>query len=129
MPTANKLITAAFLGKDAHTIYVNTIPYKIKPLTIKKIVGMGFFLDGISDCENGLKEAFSALGKADRMAEALSWAIQGNSDLKEELMEGTIEELVVGLSAAYSTISPKSFTTLSALTRNVATLIAKAKPR
>ena len=58
---------------------------------------------------------------------ALSWFIEGNDSLEQELSNGTLEEVLYGLTAAYSLISVENFTMLLDLAKNVANLTAKQK--
>ena len=69
---------------------------------------------------NSLKEIKSA-------ATALSWFIQGDEALTDELCHGTLEEIAEGLEVAFSLIGVGNFIKLSGLAKNVATLTAKQK--
>ena len=53
--------------------------------------------------------------------------IDGNDSLSEELAHGTLEEVLSGLTAAYSLIDVKNFTMLLGLAKNVANLTAKQR--
>lgn len=58
---------------------------------------------------------------------ALSFFIQGDESLYEELSQGTIDEVVEALAIGISMISVENFCKLSALAKNVALLTAKQK--
>ena len=58
---------------------------------------------------------------------ALSWFIQGDENLHEELSCGTFDEVVEALATGLSMISAENFYKLLALAKNVAILTAKQK--
>ena len=60
-------------------------------------------------------------------AHALSYLINGDDSLFDELSHGTVEEVVNALKEGLSLISVENFMTLSVSARNVANLIAKQK--
>lgn len=64
------------------------------------------------------------VGSASR---ALSFFIQGDESLYDELSQGTLDEVVEALAIAVSMISVENFFKLSALAKNVALLTAKQK--
>lgn len=61
------------------------------------------------------------------MSHALSWFIQGDDSLYEELIEGEYHEVKQALDTAYSLLSPEDFSELSVLVKNVARLAAKQR--
>ncbi len=126
MDNAAKIVSSAILGMDGKTIIVNGKAYTIQPPTIKKLVGAGMYLSDISEKENSMSDILKKLSK-DNVAHALSWFIQGDDSLSDELLEGTFDEVILGLESAYSLISTKNFMRLSILARNVASLIARQK--
>ena len=60
-------------------------------------------------------------------AYALSFLINGDESLADELMQGRFDELVEALGEAYSLISVQNFMMLSSLAKNVGRMIAKSK--
>lgn len=126
MDNAAKIVSSAILGMDGKTIIVNGKAYVINPPTIKKLVGAGVYLSDISEKANSMSDILKSLSM-DNVSHALSWFIIGDDSLFDELSEGTFDEVVSGLEAAYSLISTENFLKLSALARNVANLIAKQK--
>lgn len=124
---AAKIVNSAIIGMDFRSIIVAGKMYIIMPPTIKKLAGAGYWLSDVNKGES-IKEILLSLNDSIKLANALSWFIQGDESLAEELSEGTFDELVNGLDAAYSLISTKSFLMLSTLARNVASLTAKQKP-
>lgn len=124
---AAKIVSSAIIGMDFKTVVVNGRSYVIMPPTIKKIAGAAYWLSDIQEAKT-LKEMFMSINNAEALAHALSWFINGNDDLSDELAKGTQDEVIEGLEAAYSLISTQDFIKLSILARNVANLTANPKP-
>lgn len=124
--SAAKIVSSAILGKDFETVVINGKAYIIKPPTIHKIAGAGYFLsdlDGVGSVMDILR-SMKDVGKA---ASALSFLIKGDESLSDELSKGELGEVVDALSKGYSMISAENFFKLSALAKNVAMLTAKPK--
>ena len=77
--------------------------------------------------EANIKELLVSINNVEPLAHALSWFIQGNDSLFEELSNGTLDEVIDGLESAYSLLSTKNFLRLSVLAKNVASLTAKQR--
>ena len=122
-----KIVSSAIVGMDFKVIIVNSRSYIISPPTIKKMAGAFNYLADAIGNGNSIRELFLSASNVEPLAHALSWFIQGNDCLFEELSNGTRDEIIDGLDAAYSLISTKSFLKLSDLTKNVANLIARPK--
>ena len=118
---AARIVTSAILGMDFETVIVNGKTYIVTPPTIKRLAGAGYYLSNINEGKS-VRDLLLSLGHA------LSWMIQGDDGLFEELSLGTFEEVVDALDVAYSLISVRPFSKLSGLARNVANLTAKPKP-
>lgn len=128
IPNAAKTVSSAILGMDIKVVLVNDKRYVIKPPTIDKIAGGAYWLSTFDrEGKNSIDEIIMAMTDIVPVSKALSWMIQGDESLEEELRKGTLEENVVGLCTAYSMVDTKNFTMLSALARNVGKLIAKPK--
>ena len=128
IPNAAKTVSSAILGMDIKVVLVNDNRYVIKPPTIDKIAGGAYWLSTFDrEGKNSIDEIIMAMTDIVPVSKALSWMIQGDESLEEELRKGTLEENVVGLCTAYSMVDTKNFTMLSALARNVGKLIAKPK--
>lgn len=121
-----KMVASAILGLDFRTVIINDTSYIIEPPTIAKIAGATFWLSDISD-GNNLREIIRNLSKSENLARALSWFIQGNDELAEELSKGRLDEIVDALVAACSMIDAENFIKLSALRKSVRRLVAKPK--
>lgn len=123
---AAKIVSSAILGMDFKVVIVNGKSYVITPPTIKKIAGAAYWLYDIKD-GNSIRELLASINNIDSLAHALSWFIQGNDNLYEELSHGTFDEIVDGLDTAYSLLSVKNFLRLSTLVRNVTSLTANQR--
>ena len=123
---AAKIVSSAILGMDFKVVIVNGKSYIVTPPTIKKIAGAAYWLSDVKDGKN-IKELLASINNVEPLAHALSWFIQGNDSLFEELSNGTLDEVVDGLESAYSLLSTKNFLRLSVLAKNVASLTAKQR--
>lgn len=123
---AAKIVSSAILGMDFKVVIVNGKSYVIAPPTIKKLAGASYWLSDIKD-GNSIRELLISINNIDSLAHALSWFIQGNDNLYEELSNGTLDEVVDGLDTAYSLLSVKNFLKLSTLVRNVTSLTANQR--
>ena len=118
---AARLVSSALLGMDYKTVVVAGKAYVITPPTIKRIAGAAYHLSEMG--EGGtVRDVLKSVNSADKLSRALSWLIQGDS-----LSEGTLDEVLDALEAAYSLISTRDFSRLSALARNVASLAARQR--
>ena len=122
---AAKIVSSAILGMDFKVVVVNGKSYIIIPPTIKKLAGAGYWLSSIKG--DTIKDVLLSKENPEAFAHALSWFIQGDDSMFEELSGGTVEEIKEALDIAYSLVSVKNFIGLSDLARNVASLIAKPK--
>ena len=123
---AAKIVSSAILGMDFKVVIVNGKSYIVTPPTIKKIAGAAYWLSDIKEGKN-IKELLASINNVEPLAHALSWFIQGNDSLFEELSNGTLDEVIDGLESAYSLLSTKNFLRLSVLAKNVAELTAKQR--
>lgn len=126
MDNAAKIVNSAIIGMDFKTVVIAGKAYTIHPPTIKKLAGAGYYLSDVKEGES-IKDLLLSLNDSGSLAHALSWIIQGNDELFEELSEGTYTEIVDALDMAYSMISAQSFCNLSTLARNVAGLTARQR--
>lgn len=125
-PNASKVVTAALLGIDSVTIVIAGRRFIIKPPTIHRIAGAAYYLSDIGG-GNSISDILRTINDSYKLAEALSFFIAGDTSLSAELANGTLDELIEGISKAYSLISAENFMKLSALARSVAILTAKPK--
>lgn len=123
---AARLVSSALLGMDYKTVVVAGNAYVITPPTIKRIAGAAYHLSEMG--EGGtVRDVLKSVNSADKLSRALSWLIQGDESLSDSLSEGTLDEVLDALEAAYSLISTRDFSRLSALARNVASLAARQR--
>lgn len=126
MDNAAHMVAAALLGKDSVNVKIAGITYKINAPTIKKIAGAGYWLSDFGEEKND-GDFIGELKSMDKVAKAVSWLIQGDEDLEEELKNGTLNELVNVISVSMGMIGIQNFAVLSTLAKNVKMLIAKQR--
>lgn len=125
---AAKLVSSALLGYDCETVFVGGKGYIIEPPTIKRLVGASYYL---SDLEGNVRTISDLIGKMtelDKACRALSWFINGDESLADELQGGTLTEVTMALTTAYSLLSTENFIMLSTLAKSVGKMIAKQRP-
>lgn len=105
---AAKIVNAAVLKKDFETVFVNDNVYVIHPPTIHKIAGAGYYLSDLKDGTT-VMDMLRSLKDVKCASKALSWLIQGNEELSEELSKGTFDEVVEALAIGLSMISVENF--------------------
>ncbi len=121
-----KMVASAIIGLDYKVVIVNDKSYIIEPPTIAKIAGASYWLCEYGEGKN-LRDLLMTLSKAENLAKALSWLIQGDDKLSEELAQGNLSEVVAGIEAGFSMIEATNFMKLSALQRSARLLVAKPK--
>lgn len=125
MNKAAKLVSSALIGADFEVIDVNGKAYILKPPTIDKIAGAVSRLSKLSLPDSAtLKDMFCNQVDAHEYAAALSYLINGNYDLTDELSKGTFDEIVNGLDIGFGMISAKSFSIAASLTKSASLLVA-----
>ena len=125
MNKAAKLVSSALIGADFEVIDVNGKAYILKPPTIDKIAGAVSRLSKLSLPDSAtLKDMFCNQEDANEYAAALSYLINGNYDLTDELSKGTFDEIVNGLDVGFGLISAKSFSIAASLTKSASLLVA-----
>jgi hypothetical protein len=124
-----KLIAEAALGLEVRVVVVADKSYAITPPTIKRIAGAAYHLsEYIIPKENAtIADIMATINKSNKLAAALSWFINGDESLTDELSNGTIGELADALEAAYSMISTRDFSRAVALSNCVADVTARPK--
>jgi len=126
MNKAAKLVSSAVVGADFEVIEVNGTSYVVKPPTINRIAGAVSRLSRLALHDGAtLKDILSVQENAREYAMALSYLIQENYDLADELSKGSFDEVVTGLATAIDMISAKSFSIAASLTKNASVLVAK----
>ncbi len=120
-----RIVSSAILGMDFKVVVVNGKSYIVSPPTIRKLAGAGYWLSGIQG--GTIKDVLLSKENPEAFVHALSWFIQGDDSLFDELSEGTCQEISQALDEAYSLVSVENFIGLLGLARNVANLTAKPK--
>lgn len=123
-PEGANLIAGAIAGLDYKVVLVKDKAYILKPPTIHRIAGASYWLTEMGDAKT-LRDLLATLDKAENLAKALSWFIQGDDALAEELAEGSLPEIIDALEVAFSLIDAANFIKLSALVRSAKLLIVK----
>lgn len=108
-----KVISQSIIGNDFRTIIVNKKGYTIYPPTIHSLSNAISYLCDVREGET-LREILLSLADLKYYAHALSWFINGDDSLFEELSKGTYEECVNGVEEAISMIDVSVFRKLSA---------------
>lgn len=129
MSKAAKLVSDSIAGISIRVFTVNSRQYTVHPPTIYKISGAISCLcnAGLDDKPTIKEILFSLKDSSDSCAKALSWFIEGDESLYDELKHGTLEEVVDGLETAISLIPAQVFLKAVSLAKNVAGLAAKPK--
>jgi len=126
MNKAAKLVSSAIVGADFEVVEVNGKAYVLKPPTINRIAGAVARLSRLALPDAAtMKDLLCSQEDAREYAMALSFLIQDNYDLADELSQGTFEEVVEGLVTAFDMISAKSFSNAASLTKSASVLVAK----
>lgn len=126
MNQAAKIVSDAITGNDFKVVIVNDRSYIIYSPTIHKIAGAASYLSNVGKIET-FEDIFLSMKDTPNASHALSWFINGDDNLFEELSKGTFEENINALSIAFSLVSVENFTRLSVLAKNVANLTANQK--
>lgn len=121
-----KIISESIIDSDFRTVFVGGRAYTIYPPTIHKLAGAISHLSGVEEADN-LKEILLSLGESEVYCKALSWLINGDERLSDELAKGTYEENVNALDEAFSLIDSKVFLKAVSLAKNVSLLAAKPR--
>lgn len=128
MSKASKLISKAIVGSDYIIVYVNGKAYPIKPPTIKKLAGAISCISDLEFPEDGsFKDMLLSAKDCEAYAQALSWLINGDLSLSDELANGTLEDVVDALSSALDLVGINPFLNAASLTRNASLLAASPK--
>lgn len=120
------MVASAIIGMDYKMVIVNDKSYIIEPPTIARIAGATYWLCDYGEGEK-LRDILMSLSKVENLAKALSWLIQGNDELSEELAKGSLTEVVDGIEAGFRMIEATNFMRLSALQKSARLLVAKQK--
>lgn len=118
------LVSSAVLGIDIETVFIGGRVYTIPPPTVRRFAGaVRYIKEGNG---NTLKDIILSLDM-DGACKALSWLIQGDEGLYDALLDSPVNEVMEGVIKGFGMIDPGNFTRLSALQRNVRSLVARPR--
>lgn len=117
------MIADALLLEGKVSVFIGGKEYKIPPPTIERIAGAGRHLASLKPCSSFM-DIIQTMPELEAACKALSWFIQGDENLHKTLQKGTLAEIIGALTAAVSLMGIENFPKLSALARNVQSLIA-----
>ena len=120
-------VAKAITGNDYKAVLIADKRYVLFPPTIHQLAGACTCLAHLSDNLETLHDALMREENLMAAPKALSWLIQGNEELAQELSHGTLEELVTALMQAYQMVDTSPFQALSAMKKNMAMLIARPR--
>lgn len=118
-----KLVSEALLGKGEASVLIGGKTYTIPPPTIERIAGAGIYLSCLKGCSTFM-DMIETMGEMEAVCKALSWFIQGDEHIYKNLMKGTLSEVTEAMALVLSLIGIENFPKLSALVKNVQSLIA-----
>lgn len=126
MNKAARIVADAILKKDYKTVVVNNKAYTIFSPTIEVLAGVARHFSNL-DNGDSLRDILMSFKDIKQACLALSWLIQKNEDLAEELSQGSFSEIVEALDEGLSLINVEDFIKLSTLVRSVLRLTAKQR--
>lgn len=127
MNQAAKLVSSAIVGADFKLVEVNGNMYPVKPPTINRVAGAVACLSGLALNDGAtIRDVLNTQENAREYARALSFLIQEDYELTDELAKGTYDEVIEALDTAFGMISGRSFSIAASLTKNASALVAKS---
>ena len=120
------IVSNAITGNDFKTVIVNGKGYTVYPPTIERLSGAISHLSQVHEADT-LRDILFTLGDCMKLANALSWFIEGDESLIEELKKGKYEEIVDALETCISMISIETFRKAVSSARSVSQLAARTK--
>lgn len=120
-----KEIASDILGTSGVLVTIAGKEYKIPPPTIERLAGAALHLNEME--VNTIQDLFISYDNLKEACTALSWFIRGDESLSGEIARGLPSEVLTGLKTAIGQIDISDFLKLSALARNVRSLIAATR--
>lgn len=87
---------------------------------------MGYYLADYGG-EKTIADYFAKMKDMSKLAKAVSWLIQGDESLEEELQEGTLADLTEAIEIGVGLMGVENFPRLSRSGKSVQTMIAKQR--
>ena len=120
---AVELVSSAVLGIDQEAVFVGGKVYHIYPPTIRRLAGAVRYLKGGGET---IKDVLLSMD-IDGLAHALSWLVRGDESLYEVFLDCPAGEVLDGIIKGLELLDPRNFMMLSALQRNVRSLVARPR--
>ena len=117
------MVSSAVLGIDQEAMFIGGKVIHIHPPTIRRFAGAVRYLKGDGST---LKDVVLSTD-AEGLAKALSWFVAGDESLYEFFLDCRLDEVQSGVILALDLLNPENFIRLSALQRNVRSLIARPR--
>jgi hypothetical protein len=128
MNKASNIVSSSIVREDKKTIFINGKAYIIKSPTIHNMAGAISCLSKMDFKEGDtFRDVFINNKDCVQYAKALSWFIEGDAGLSEELEKGTFEDVIEGLESAFELLSPDFFWKAASLTKSACNLAASQK--
>jgi len=128
MNKAEKLVSSEAVGANfIQLVEVNGNMYPVKPPTINRVAGAVACLSDLALNDGAtIRDVLNTQENAREYARALSFMIQEDYELTEELAKGTYDEVVDALEAAFNMVSARSFSIAASLTKSASALVARS---
>ena len=127
MSKAEKLVSSEAVGANIQFVEVNGTMYPVKPPTINRVAGAVACLSGLALNDGAtIRDVLNTQENAREYARALSFLIQEDYELTDELAKGTYDEVIEALDTAFGMISPRSFSIAASLTKSASALVARS---
>lgn len=127
MSKAEKLVSSEAVGANIQFVEVNGTMYPVKPPTINRVAGAVACLSGLAlNDGKTIRDVLNIQENAREYARALSFLIQEDYELTDELAKGTYDEVIEALDTAFGMISPRSFSIAASLTKSASALVARS---
>ena len=127
MNKAEELVSSEAVGANIQFVEVNGTMYPVKPPTINRVAGAVACLSGLTlNDGKTIRDVLNIQENAREYARALSFLIQEDYELTDELAKGTYDEVIEALDTAFGMISPRSFSIAASLTKSASALVARS---
>lgn len=127
MNKAEKLVSSEAVDANIQLVEVNGTMYPVKPPTINRVAGAVACLSGLAlNDGKTIRDVLNTQENAREYARALSFLIQEDYELTDELAKGTYDEVIEALDTAFGMISGRSFSIAASLTKGASALVARS---
>lgn len=127
MNKAEKLVSSEAVDANIQLVEVNGKMYPVKPPTINRVAGAVACLSGLALNDGAtIRDVLNTQENAREYARALSFLIQDDYELTDELAKGTYDEVIEAIDIAFGMISGRSFSIAASLTKSASALVARS---